>query len=413
MRWLLAACLAAVTVAAAVAGAQVAPSGDAAPQVASSDDTASQAASGGGAESAGTRVLPHAGVVLTVGADFAYQSPAEPFMVAHAIRRMGGKPLQAVSLMAYPVTEKVTAAEFAEVMTAELAQTPAIRDVAIQRLASSIKLGGLDTQGRLLSYTFRGVASSAVRLFAIRQTELAGPDGTAHPIRLCYVLTVEVPSTAKAVLPELLTATARSVRLIDLQRPIAASVQEFEEAFRDYALGYGICPPRGWYARVTPTGVEMGQTDYLLGEPMPLARVVVHEEPTKPDAQACVAEALETFRAGAAEAGQVVEVLSQGPARLAGRDGVEIVLQQAPERTATRPADAPAVLHVVQRTILAYGGKPARQRSYSVRLYCLSEDAARPRQIMETLAGQFELIAPSEVGPATEPAATDAAGQSQ
>ena len=148
--------------------------------------------------------------------------------------------------------------------------------------------------------------------------------------------------------------------------------------------------------------METGQTDYTLGEAMPVVRAVVQDTSAHFTADACVEESLKAMRTSAEAIGQSMEVLSDGPAEMAGQPGRQIVVRQAakvPASQATQPAEA---LYVVQRTICATGGNPRKPRGYSLRLYCLATDAERPKAVMDKLAEKFELVSP----PAAEPPKT-------
>ena len=97
--------------------------------------------------------FPHAGVALGVPEGFEPQNVGEPFDVMRAGLLKGAKSVQAVTLSAFPVAEKVTAAGFADAMTAELRKNLAIRH-AKETPRVSVRVAGIE--GR---FARRGVNS--------------------------------------------------------------------------------------------------------------------------------------------------------------------------------------------------------------------------------------------------------------
>ena len=339
------------------------------------------------------RDVPHAGLSLTLEEGFGFQVPSEPFMAAHAIRQVQDKPSQAVSVMVYPVAAEVSAGEFAEAMTAELLKNPAMK-ATVERMKSSVKMGGLEAQGRVMKYTFRGVPSAAVRLFAVRQVESAGADDKPQPLRLCYMVTIEAPAAGAAGLAKLMSSVTEGFRLIAIRRPIGLAIDAQDCPVADYSLGYSLASPLNWYQRLTPTGVETGLYDYAAGVEMPVARMVVREERMAATAEAVTTEAVQAFKAGVSQAGAAVDVVTSGPATAAGKDGYQVVLRQTAGKALSQPGGdgEGEATYIVQRTILAEAGNPAKRRSYSTRVYCLSKGPQLATEIAEKLAGGMQLL---------------------
>ena len=72
---------------------------------------------------------PHAGIALAAPTGFQPQSLSAPYDVMHSVVLEDDRPVQGVTLSAFPAAAKVTADEFADLKMAELN-----RNLAIQQL---------------------------------------------------------------------------------------------------------------------------------------------------------------------------------------------------------------------------------------------------------------------------------------
>ncbi|MFB3892916.1 MAG: hypothetical protein ACE15C_12920 [Phycisphaerae bacterium] len=346
---------------------------------------------------------PNAGITAAMPAGFESQALGEPFDVARSVQAESGRPSQAVTISAYPIGEKVTADKFAEAMTAEFQKMLPVTHFKVVR-SGTMQVGGVEAQTRTMQYDFRGIPSIASRAYFVREEKTASGEVKQ---RICYVLTVESVAERPYAMAAAFAEVAKSIKLTPIQRPMAVGIKDFEPPLKEFKLGYEIRPPHGWYINLTSTGVEMAQTDYVLGGvPMPLARVLVADTVGDEKAEDIAKRMLETYKKSATDHGHEVRIISPpAAAKMGGVDGCQFVAQQLPSKLATKAAgDESAAVFVIQRTIVASGGADGKPRSFSLRLYCQSPDIKAAEGIMDKLAGTFQVIAPPPAtasGPAT------------
>jgi hypothetical protein len=331
------------------------------------------------------RDFPHAGISLAVPQGFEYQPLHEPFNVMRAVLSKGAQAAQAVTLSAFPVAPKVTAADFADAMLAEQKQNLTIRHLKMLKQIP-MPVAGIPGVAQRISYTFRGIETTAARVYFIR--ELA-----ASKVRICYVLTVETDMENQVSLLPILGEVIKTVGLTAVQRPVTVAIRQLHRPMKDHKRGYIVRPPLGWYTKPGPAGLEMGQVDYLLGGiPMPTVTVTVTEVPSDATSEQCTKKCLKLALAAAAEQNLRVEVVAEGPARLGGLAGWQFALRQSQEpRPSTGPADNqqhPVV--IVQRTVCPPAEPGREKNSYSLVLICQGADAETAMGMMEKIAGGFE-----------------------
>lgn len=377
---------------------------------------------------------PHAGIALAVPRGFAPCPAAGAYDIMRAVRKQNERAVQGVTLSAYCVAEKVTADLVADDMLQRLKDDLAFRRVRLLK-KTPMTVAGIRAAGRKIRYTLRGEETIAARVYFIRALP-----GTR--VRICYVLTVEAVAEKDGDLLRVLGETIKTVTLTSPRHPAAIPVERLGEPVKDYKRGYGVRPPAGWFATVTPLGVRMGQVDYLLGgQLMPTVDVMVGAVPPARTAEACAKEAMQLAIGAAVESGLTATVLSQGPAKLGVVAGYQFVLRQAVRpKPAMAPADKnaqaqppvpPVPVLIVQRTICArpparprpasrpgHPGapgpatqpttKPTRRFSYSLVLITQGVKPAAAAAMMDKIAPGFELFCPDEPlpAPATAPAAT-------
>ena len=351
--------------------------------------------------------FPHAGVALAAPEGFEPQNVGEPFDVLRAALLKGSKSVQAVTLSAFPVAEKVTAAGFADAMAAELRKNLAIRH-AKETPRVPVRVAGIEGVGSRLSYTFRGTKTAAARVYFIRRIK-------SPQVRICYVLTVESTAERKSDLLPILDATIKSLKLTTVRRPRAVGVSKLGRPFKDHRHGYMIRPPLGWYITTIPAGVVLAQADYLGGslaapsiQVQVSVRNVLDHATSKGQATKCIETALK------ASAGY--KVVSQGQGKLAGLPGYRFVLRGEPAaKGQTQPKGKPEPpVTILQRTACVAGaaGRPAK--SYNVVLVCQGARIKELEGMMEKIASGFELLkSPAEAttSPAGGGAARDRPGE--
>lgn len=348
---------------------------------------------------------PHAGVSLAIPEGFEAQAVNDPFDVARAVLAENNKPVQAVTLSCYPIAEKVTAERFADAMLADLQKMLAISKLSVNR-KSTLQVAGVESQVRLLSFEYRGAPTSAIKVFFTREEKhAAAADGT---VRLCYVLTAESTVERQGTLAGVLGEVIKTVKFVPIQPPAAVGAKDLGLPVRDYRMGYVLRPPAHWYTRLTPSGVEAGLTDYVLGGvPMPLLRLAVTEAAAAETPEQASKKIVEALQQNAAADGQELKVASEGASTLGALEARQVVLNQEP---ASRPArlkgDEEPAVHIAYRTtgVVEVSGRPPR--TYWLAVYCQSADAAGPLSILTAVADSFQAL------PAAPTSASAPAGSS-
>jgi len=354
----------------------------------------------------------HAGVLLAVPRDFDDRHPAEESEVMRAVRTVAGKPVQAVSLGAYCVGPKDTAEDFADAMEQNLAANLAVRKFKVLK-KTHLTIAGISGSARLLTYTFRGEATTAARAFFVRRLKADG-------VSICYVLTVEAAAQHDNVLLPVLDRVIKTMKLTAIQHPVLLPVRLSGKPVRNERLGFAVRPPIGWYVRPTPMGISMGQTDYLAGgQPSPLVTVVAAEVAEGTKSKACVKRALQPYLAVAGEGGLSVDILSQEVTKMGGNPAHQALIRMTPKGSpATKPGKEPpapdgrqapgeaAQLRVL-RVICVAADKERPFRSYAMIMVCRTDEAKAVRAAMDAIAGGFEVL--SSAATATRPADKKAA----
>lgn len=333
----------------------------------------------------------NAGISLAVPRGMELQTSSEQYELARWVQMEGNKPAAAVTMQAFPVTEKVQASDFADAMTQEVRKNLAISHLSVIR-QEKMPIAGQEGQLRVLSYVFRGAETVAGRLYFIREATVSPAAEQPVKLRLCYVLTVEMAPARQASMQPMLSDIARSVQLTPIRRPIDQPVKELDAPIKDYRLGYSISVPRFWHYGTTPNGAEVSQTDYVLGGlPMPVLRVIVSDAGNLPSAEEVAKRAIDELRNSARANDEDVKVISQKAVTMAGLDGWQIALEQRAD-TGDATADERAPATIVQRTIIAQGTRGSLLKVYSLRLYCQVPRMAVAEEMMEKIASGFAVL---------------------
>jgi hypothetical protein len=356
----------------------------------------------------------HAGIGLDVPAGLEPQILRDPYDLARFVRLERNKPVLAVTIQAFPINQQVSAGDFADAMTAEVQKSLAVSHLSVSR-KEPMPVAGLEGQLRVLNYNFRGAATSAGRLFFVRQenpsaadTQPGLADKVAGPgqLRLCYVLTVELPAERQAAMDAILAGLAGSVKLAEIRQPTDLPITEFQQVVTDYKLGYSIKPPLAWYIDATDNGAELAQTDYVLGGlPMPMVQVIAVGCDGATTSRQFAQRAVEELQKSAGSDGDEIKVVSQKQSKLAGLDAWQVVLEERqPAKDASDAGQLPAT--IVQRVAIMAGRAGSVPRAYSLKLYCQVRQVQTAEELMEKLAGQFETIDTATAFAATQQAVT-------
>ncbi len=338
---------------------------------------------------------PHAGISLAWPKGFKPRPLSDPYDVTNAVVLESDRPVRSVKLSAFPVGEGVTAEDFAGARMAELKKNLSIRHLkSIKRVPISV--AGIKGIAGTMTYTFRGMSSIAAQVHFIRDVKSA-------KARICYLLTVECLLERQAQLLPTLGAVIKSIELTSVRHPDVSAGAEPGEAIRNFKLGYSIRQPRRWYAVKSDVGTEMGQVDYLLGGvPMPSVQLLARGVPAgAATSEACAKKCLSVARSVAVERKQTCEVISEGPAKLAGLPAYQFVLIHSSKPRPPLPGGTKSLesVVIVQRTVCVAGSGGKSPKAYMLTLTARGEDAKAAEALLAAIAGGFSLT-----GPATQPA---------
>jgi len=345
----------------------------------------------------------NAGISIAVPQGFLPKLISAPFDVMSAAVEEANRPVEAITLSAFPITDKGSAEEFAEGKMSDLQ-----RNLAIRNLKTSKKIlmsvAGADGAARLVSYSFRGTQSVAAQVYFIRDVQ-------NNPIRICYLLTVVTTEERKSRLLPLLGAVRESIRFTPLKEPEIPAKIALEEPARDLDLGFSIRLPKGWYIDRSGAGVEAGLVNYLQGGiPMPSIKVVA--APASVDAatsEACSKKLLAMLQSGAVRNKQETRTVSDGKTMLGDLPAWQFVLQivEKPNPTPSLGGTQPGDLIIINRT--ACLNVPGKQPiAYTVTITAKAAEQLAAGKLMDAVAETFQAIGPA-TQPATAPAATQPA----
>ncbi len=345
----------------------------------------------------------HAGISLAMPKGYEAVVVGEPFDVLRCELREKGRAVLSVSLWAFPVEPKVTADLYAEAMLSELAHNPAIKNFkAVPR--STMKVASLTGTVARISYGFHGGEVAAVRLYFLREVGRC---------RLCYVLNLQGDLDRQGELGPLLTELAKTIKLVPLAHPSAASMKDHLGPVEEPRLGLAVRPPRGWYLHLPKgecsvevagglplvrTGLHVGQMDLAdNGESQAQAALIMADVASADDANACpamMAKACSQLAAG--------KVTAETAASLLGQAGSQIVLGPPAAEGLPKAEDEPPLqaFTVIRAACLPANDKGAH-KAFAIVLQCRSADAAAAAAMMERLASGFDLMPHAASNPAS------------
>ncbi|MGC9453686.1 MAG: hypothetical protein ACP5HU_02370 [Phycisphaerae bacterium] len=354
--------------------------------------------------------FPHAGISLAVPADFHRRQLVEPFDVLSSAVVREGVTEMSISLSAFPVGQEETPESFAESKLQELQGHLAMRRFEVLKTAE-MPVAGATGHAVRMSYTFGGIETTAAQLYFIREL-------SDVPVRICYLLTIEERGKESRLLP-VLGEVVRTLKFVPLRRPGELPVPELGEPVERRELGFSVRPPAGWFSDNTPRGVSMGQMDYLLGGvAVPTVHVMVGRAGIDETPEDFVNRHLDALREDAESRNVKVEVLSNGTATLAGREGRQFVVRHSTGTPAESASQESRPAIIVQRTIFAEPegdlSVSAEGRPLTYTLACIynGEEPGRAVEILEKVAQGFTLVSGSDDDPTTSTApAADRAGE--
>ena len=344
---------------------------------------------------------PHVGLSLAVPEGFEASNCIEPYDAMRAVLLDGGKAAQGVTVSVFPVDKKKTHAQFAEAMIADMKENLAIRQVKVLKTAQ-VRIADQDGTGCRLQYLFRGVRTTAARVFFTR-------DAAATGGRLCYVLTIESNAKHEESLLPVLDAVMKSFKLSTIRRPAELPVTALGPPFKVRQFAFGVSPPRGWYVVVLPGGLEITQTDYTAGG-MPTTALQITARKTPKGSSSKVLALVHLAKA--VKAFPKAKTLWQGEVTLVGLEAYQFVLHQEAQVAApssanggkSTPAAKPTTMTLVQTVFCVPEEGKSPARTYDLVLLSHGGKADNVRSTMARIAGSFTLLDRPEPKPTTKPA---------
>jgi len=333
--------------------------------------------------------LAFAGVTLAVPKGFTVQTSADATMVIRAVKTEKDKPIMAVTLSGWSARPKTTLATF---IRAAQPKTLALKKFKIVKTLP-LKVAGLPAEAWMLTYTYEGVDTTAMRVFFLR--DLKGSE-----LKIGYALTVEADTKRGAETLAILGAVLKTIKLPPPVRPRDARITLAEEPIVSRKYQYSIRPPMWWKIDVTQdrNQVQMVQMDYLVGG-TGTPRVSLIVEPETAGAKDCVTKAKDALLREMAKYKIDSKILLEGPARMGGLDGYEFYVRHPVEG----PGKKKVQVVLARRTVCANG------RSYTLLALCETDQADPAAAVMNAVAAGFKVLGPATASaPATGPASRPA-----
>jgi translation elongation factor EF-1beta len=366
---------------------------------------AAQNAPSGGLAMSPAIEFPAAGVVLAAPEGFQLQAPDQPMDVMAAVQAGPSGPAMAMTLTVLPVPDpQVDLEVIVRRVREQQAANLAIRRLEVLK-STEMPVAGLKGLALLVSYTFRGQEHFAARVFFLRELP-----SITH--RLCYVLTVEASEASRNQLLPVLGEIIKTTQLVSLTHPSQLPVEPPIARTGDAAGRFVVGVPRGWFVAAAPGGLNLGQMDYLAGQPGRRVALMVRPASTDTSVEELSRRDCQSAAAMGQQAGIQSRVVSQLPTTLAGQEAWQFVVEQMAPTPATATAaslpatatsaPAPQTVVIVQRMTRLRDTSGA---TLSVAVITSQASPAKALEDMEQLVAHLELPAPvPQTAPATGPA---------
>lgn len=344
----------------------------------------------------------HAGIVLAVPEGFEARSIPSPLDVMRAILKETGEPVISISSSAYPVGPKATPEAVADTVNTEIKGNLKVRNFKLLK-RTKIRVAGIEGAAEMVTFQFSGEDSTAARVYFIRELKEA-------KVRICHVVTVEAPPTLQNRMLDVFGVVIRSVALIPPRHPSALGVKELGPPIRNAKLEFEIRPPRHWYTAPTPTGIHMGQMDYLRGQVTPLVRVFVMDLADESTAADCAKRDLTKATRADETRNVLTEVVSDGPTPMSGREGYGFVVRKI---TKGDVEEGVLPMYIAQRVACEPATRDHPRRKYGLAMIGQGKDPKKIEQMLARIASGFRfgkaLATPTTTtAPATQPATVPA-----
>jgi len=324
--------------------------------------------------------FPWAGISLALPEGFSLQPLSQ---INRAMVATGGTAdaPQRISLSLYPIGKDIELPALMDSVTQHLDAQLGVTDSVVEADAEVPFLAG-KAAVRAFGCTYGSKRVVGVRLCFIR--DVPQPSGGSMP--MAYVLGMGVMEDQADQLLPALASVARSIKLTDFRRPIDLPISKQGRVVSDPQLGFTIRQPADWVGSFSERGFTMGQFDCLRGgDVSPRVELIVATVPADFTAESFGKHAIE---AKAAE-GFKMEVLSHGPADLAGRKGYQFVVHK--QTVNAEASEQPAESIEIGRLILT-PGQDGQQRMYAIVVQCQDVTWQQADAVMAAVAPDFSLL---------------------
>lgn len=327
--------------------------------------------------------LPTAGISLALPADYARQPLTHASQVLVGVQGAGGTETpRIISVVVHALDEGVSLR-----MALDHIMSAASADASVTGL-TQLEEVEVDYQGavalaRLYSCSYMGQRAMLARLCWARDVPNA-EDGTSS--RILYVLAMGLlESDVEALLPTF-SAVARSVSQTELVRPMAALPDAQMIRLELPQMDLSMAQPWTWIGRRTEKGYELVAADWADGGRLdPRIELLMGQAPASRTPRELGTAAMERRR----EEGRPVDVVSEGPCSLAGRDGYEFLVRRAAggDEGETRPA-------MEMARIIRIEDEGESTRIIALVLRSQTDDEQGVRKAMDVLWAGLDLAVP-------------------
>ncbi len=351
--------------------------------------------------------FPHAGIEVEIPDEFLLVKVEEPYDVMKAEIRKNEEVTQALSLSVLPVDAEMSANRFADMTENNLRKNLAVRKLKVLRKVP-ITVASHNGTARSMTYTYRGVKTTAARVYFIRRIS---PKAGA----VCYMLTSEASPKKQDKLLPALDKLLKSVKLTPMRSAIhtPVNVPENPVKIEDHVRGFAVKLPLGWYVQNSKIGITLAQTDYLLGgQPGLSLEILKNKAPAGTTAKSYAELCVRKLQIAPSD-DTPDHIISRSRAALGDMDAYQIVMKLTPPGTQTAPTSGPqddanadkqtkpqSWIIINQTACTATHQQPGN--NYLLMLVCRGKDHQAAAGIMDKLAEGFSLLSPASA-PATKP----------
>ena len=356
------------------------------------------------------RDYPNAGLQLALPEGFKIKPLEKASQVLVASSEGQAEKSQTFTVSIFPVSDGVSASLFVDDTLRDLRRQGTFGDIKVTSRVT-FNIHGIMGDGSRLDFSHEGKDLSAVVGCFIRLVRSPNEPKDSAMIRLAYVVSLETGRANKDSLPPVIQAIAKSIQFTDVRRPMDIPIAKGKE-LKDEKLGLGVVIPAGWVARKKSDGIAMGQIDFLLGGvASPMVHASAVDVPAGLDYKQCLQRLLKKYR----DMGYTVELLSQGPAKLAGLDGYEFAIRRsvvgeavkdpyAEKRPAAEPMTRPGPAYIEMGRFAFSPGSGGDKTStdtkkvYFIDMVCYDDNVKKIRTVLNRLAGGFTILKPPAGG---------------